>query len=236
LQVTTTPNFTANWLAPRLADFRRRHPDVELMINPSPQVAKIGPGGYDVAIRSCAGTEAWPGLIAERLLPTGFAIVAAPSLLAGRKITEPADLLDLPWLQELGTDEVTQWLGAHGVTAARVPKLMHLPGNYTLDAVRAGAGVGVIATAFAAHDIAEGRLTALFEEALTASGYYLVTAPGVQRPPLRAFAAWLRRQAADGRAQGQAVADRVTVDASHLRAAVLLQEAPSPAIDSESGI
>ncbi len=43
------------------------------------------------------------------------------------------------------------------------------------------------------RDLAEGRLIALFEEPPGDLGYYIATRPGVLRPPLRAFVAWLRR-------------------------------------------
>ena len=45
------------------------------------------------------------------------------------------------------------------------------------------------------REIAAGRLSVLFEDALPGHGYYIVTRPGVMRPPLKAFVSWLRRHA-----------------------------------------
>ncbi len=53
----------------------------------------------------------------------------------------------------------------------------------------------ITARVFAEDDIAAGRLRLLFEDTRQ-KGYYLVTRPGVMRPPLRLFATWLRREAA----------------------------------------
>lgn len=199
LKVTATPNFTANWLMPRLAGFRANHPDVELMINPTPDVARVGPDGFDLAIRF--GTGDWPGLSVQPLLSSSMVVVAARDLIGDRQIDSPADLLDLPWLQELGTDEVSAWLERNGVTEARVRNMTHLPGNFILEAIRRGDGISATARAFAEPDIESGRILVLYEDADPGSGYHIVTAPGVMRPAVKAFAAWLRREA-----RGQAVA------------------------------
>ena len=36
LQITTTPAFAMSWLMPRLSEFRHEHPEIELMLNPTP--------------------------------------------------------------------------------------------------------------------------------------------------------------------------------------------------------
>ena len=70
-----------------------------------------------------------------------------------------------------------------------------LPGNMMLEAARAGQGVAVTAQAFVEADLAAGRLRLIHQDHQQ-EGYYLVARPGVQRPAARAFAAWVRRQAA----------------------------------------
>ncbi|MDF0601067.1 LysR family transcriptional regulator [Psychromarinibacter sp. C21-152] len=192
LQVTCTPSFADRWLMPRLAGFSEAHPDIHLMLNPTAQLADPAPGGIDLAIRFGAGK--WPGLEAELLLETRFAIVAARDLLGDRTITEPGELLDFPWLQEVGTNEAKEWLAENGVTEARVRRMTDLPGNLLQDAVRRGQGVGATARAFIEPEIARGEMVVLFEDERRGEGYWLVTRPGPQRPSLKAFCRWLRRQ------------------------------------------
>ena len=62
-----------------------------------------------------------------------------------------------------------------------------------MEAARAGQGVAIAARAFLEADIAAGRMRLLYEER-EKEGYWMVTRPGVQRPPLRAFVRWLRRE------------------------------------------
>lgn len=196
LKVTTTPSFAAGWLMPRLADFRARHPDIDLVIDASgePQrigPQRIGPGDADLAIRYGGGD--WPGLDAVLLVPSPIVVVASPSLIGGRRVDSVADVADLPWMQELGTNEASELLESFGIARATAG-MTSLPGNLMADAARDGQGVAFTARAFVAADIAAGRLIPLFESGEN-DGYFLVTRPGLQRPPVRAFIAWARRQA-----------------------------------------
>ncbi|MHA7828040.1 MAG: LysR family transcriptional regulator [Roseovarius sp.] len=193
LQISTTPGFAAQWLMPRLLDFRNRHPDVDVMINPTPDRVPLEPGGIDIAIRHGLGD--WPGVEAECLFVSPLVVVAAPSLVAGRKITAPADLLDLPWVQEYGTSESTDWLRRKGLASVRIGGLTQVPGNLLLEGVRQGQGVSLTVRQWVEDDISAGRLYLLFEEPED-TAYFIVTAPGPLRPKAKAFIGWLRRQAA----------------------------------------
>ncbi|MBL8563525.1 MAG: LysR family transcriptional regulator [Gemmobacter sp.] len=196
LRITTTPSFAAGWLMPRLADFRARHPAVDLVIDPAPENREIG-AEADVALRY--GNGHWPGLEARLILRSSVVVVAAPSLVPpGAAPDAPLDLdhlAGLPWLQELGTHEASQFFDTYGMRRRVGAALITLPGNLMLDAARNGQGVAVIAEAFVAADLAAGRLRLLFEDA-GREGYFLVTRPGPQRASLRAFCQWVMRQAA----------------------------------------
>ncbi|WP_417726450.1 LysR family transcriptional regulator [Roseovarius sp.] len=195
LQISTTPSFAAHWLMPRLSDFRQAHPQIDLMIDPSPRLVHLEPGGIDIAIRY--GTGVWPGLEAELLFHSPIVAVAAPHLVDGVRINCPEDLVDLPWLQEYGTNEASDWLRQRGVVKERVAGLLQVPGNLLLDGLRNGQGVAVTVHDWVRQDIAAGRLRLLFEED-TQSGYHIVTRPTVLRPAAKAFVTWLRRIARQG--------------------------------------
>lgn len=195
LKVTMTPTFAVSWLMPRISDFRLDHPDIELMLNPTAEVVDLKPGDTDVAIRF--GRGEWAGVEAERLLPTNFVVVAARSLVGDREFSDPELFLDFPWLQELGTNEVSLWMQRQGVISTRKLNVTHLPGYMVLDGLRRGDGISATARAFIEADIEAGHLRVLFEDERPGSGYYIVTRPGVMRPPLKAFVSWLRRHARD---------------------------------------
>jgi len=191
LNITMTPSFAISWLMPRINDFRLKHPDIELMLNPSAEVVELKPGGVDLAIRFGKGD--WPGLEAELFLETNFAVVGASCLIGDRAIEQPEDLLDFPWLQEYGTNELTIWLERQGVVPKGKLNITHLPGYMVLEGVRRGDGISATAKTFLEADIAAGSIKVLFEEGVyPGTGYHLVTRPGVKRPPLKAFLSWMR--------------------------------------------
>lgn len=193
LQISTTPTFAAAWLMPRLSLFREQHQDITLMIDPSAQVQKLEPGGIDVALRY--GNGDWPGLQSELLVRSPIVVVAAPRLVGTRRIASPADLRDEHWLQELGTSETSDWFAAHGVDRDAGRGYTALPGNLMMEAARAGQGFAILAGVFVEQDVRAGRLLKLFEDTRKA-GYFIVTRPGIPRPPLKAFLTWLRREVA----------------------------------------
>lgn len=191
LHVTCTPMFATHWLMPRLAAFRQVYPEVDMVIDPTGEVVHLGPGGIDIALRFGRGD--WPGLEAEMLLPSPMVVVAAPGLLDNRAIARPEDLLDLPWLEEIGTNEASVWLRSRGVEDGLKGGRVVLPGNLLMEALRGGQGVAVSVRAFVAPDVAAGRLVELFCDE-PGRGYHIVHRPGLLRPGARHFVNWLRRQ------------------------------------------
>ncbi len=164
------------------------------MLNPTAGLVDFEITGYDLGIRY--GSGIWPGLVAEPFVPTSFAVVAAPSLIAGRTIREPRDLIELPWVQEFGTDELTMWLRLKGVTVEGKTDVAHLPGYMLQTGLLRGEGVGCTTRAFVEHEIAAGNLVVLFEDdGEMGTGYHLVRPPGEMRPPLATFVAWLKHEA-----------------------------------------
>lgn len=192
LHVSVTPTFAASWLMPRLPTFRATNPEVDLMIDPSANVVSLDADGIDVAIRY--GTGPWPGVDAEMLLQSPMVVVAAPSLVGDAPISDLGELAKYPWLEEFGTSESTRWLRRFGVEGMS-QGMMQVPGNLMLDGARDGQGVAVTVREFVARDIAAGRLRVLHTEETPLAGYHIVTKPGVLRKPVKAFVAWLRRQA-----------------------------------------
>lgn len=221
VHVTMTPDFLANWLVPRLAEFSSAHPGVELMLNPSGSVVDLSRTDHDLAIRFASAAARWPGMVSDFLLRTRVVMVAAPALIAGLRIAAPADLLALPWVQEVGTAEWSHWLRAKGLDARGKTDVLHLPGPLALEQVRAGRAVGMVSELFVDADIRAGRLSALDDVTLVLArtderrgagersgaaqparpetdampGYHLLSRPGHQRAPVAAFAAWIRRAA-----------------------------------------
>jgi LysR family glycine cleavage system transcriptional activator len=192
VQVTMSPAFAVSWLMPRITEFQQQHPGVTLMLNPTAEVVDLTPGGIDVAIRFCDGT--WPGMEVRPFLLPDLVVVGTPSLIGTKDVTDPAAFVEMPWLQELGTNEVSEWMKRRGITPKTPMKIIHMPGNMIMEAVRRGDGLTYTPRIFVDEEIRSGQLLEVSSEN-DVGGFYIVTRPGVLRPPVRAFVTWLKRQA-----------------------------------------
>ncbi len=192
VQVTMSPAFAVSWLMPRIMHFQHLHPGVTLMLNPTAEVVELTLGGIDMAIRF--GDGHWPGMEVTPLLLPDMVVVAARELIGTQEIPDPEMLVDMPWLQELGTNEVAEWMERQGVTPEGPLMITHMPGNLIMEAVRRGDGLTYTARCFVDKEIQSGQLLELSSENDT-GGYHIVTRPGVLRPTVRAFVKWLKRQA-----------------------------------------
>ncbi|NDW54328.1 LysR family transcriptional regulator [Aliiroseovarius sp. PrR006] len=192
VQVTMSPAFAVEWLMPRMAEFQRAHPDITLMLNPTSEVVELKPGGIDVAIRY--HDHRWPREDVDTVLITDMIVIGAPALVGGQDLRDPASLVDLPWLQELGTNEAADWFTFHGVVPEHPLTVNHMPGNLIMTAVRRGDGITYTARAFFQNDLAAGRVVELFSERCFGT-YHIETQQDHLRPEARIFIKWLRSQA-----------------------------------------
>jgi LysR family transcriptional regulator, glycine cleavage system transcriptional activator len=204
LTVTASPSFAAKWLVLRLHRFQEQYPEVDVRISATDDVVDLTKGDFDIAIRYGAGH--YPGLEVELLLQNEVFPACSPQLLAtGPPLRTPSDLPAHALIhdQAIERDPLVptwpMWLKAAGVT--NVPAAAGLSFNnihLALDAAIAGHGVVLAYSTIAAADLAAGRLVRLFSLALPDQfAYYIVTAPGaLERPKVRAFRDWLRREAA----------------------------------------
>ena len=192
LHIATTPMLAAAWLMPQLGCFHAAHPGINLILSTSPKVEPMETGDIDVALRYGAGD--WPRLDSEPLFLSPMVVVAAPSLVGDKEYQAFDELVDFPWLLDAGLSEANNWLAGIGTLDKLSQGSIQLPGNLLLDGARDGQGIAVTVRAFVENDLQSGRLRLLFESEAV-KGYHIVTRPGIQRPALRKFLKWLRKQA-----------------------------------------
>ncbi|OGA72604.1 MAG: hypothetical protein A3G81_21560 [Betaproteobacteria bacterium RIFCSPLOWO2_12_FULL_65_14] len=217
LLITAPPVFTARWLMPRLADFSKRNPKVELRVFASSKMVDAGAldsptlvSNLDLRSETSGveihlGNGHYPGFRADHLFAVGMTVVAAPELVNGDPpLREPADLAKHMLLHDDAMEIVTggnawqRWLEAAGVAdrvdASRGPRFS--TNILSLEAASQKLGVALALRPLVDLDIASGRLVAPFKiETKPPSAYYLVCAEVIaDRPAVAAFRAWLLKQ------------------------------------------
>jgi LysR family glycine cleavage system transcriptional activator len=218
LVITAPPVFTARWLMPRLAEFSRRAPDIEVRVVGSSKM--VDAGALDAAklmsdldLRSESsgveihlGTGDYRGYRADRLFGVKMALVASPGL--EPRLNEPADLASHVLLHDDALDLVAhgnawqKWLDAAGVAdrvdGSRGPRFS--TNMLSIEAASQKLGVALALRPMVDADLASSRLVEPFAiEVNPGSAYFLVCAEVIaDRPAVAAFRAWLLEKAAEG--------------------------------------
>jgi DNA-binding transcriptional LysR family regulator len=108
LVVSMLPSFLHSWLLPRLPRFHAAHPEIDLRLQCTPELADFGRAEVHAAIR--VGEGRWPNLHAEKLFDEWLIPVCAPALLARHGMLEgPGTTRDYPLLHSI-SEPWTMWL------------------------------------------------------------------------------------------------------------------------------
>lgn len=200
--LATTQAFASFWLIPRLADFRRRHPGIDIRISADTRLVDLERGGFDAAVRYLQDRNA--PATALRLFGDTVLPVASPALLkAAGPLSRPADLVRhvllvyddgeqrRPWLSW------PAWLEMAGVAdlrpAGSVAFNQYEP---TLRAALDGQGVALATQALVADLLRDGKLVAPLPQRFSnpRAYYFLLAERAGGNPAVEAFRAWLEFQ------------------------------------------
>ena len=217
LAITAPPVFTARWLMPRLADFSRRNPKIEVRVVSSSRMVDAGAldsvimaGTLDLrddlsGVEIHLGLGDYPGYRSDRLFGVTMVVVASPAL--GGDLKKPEDLARQVLLHDDAMDLVAhgnawqKWLEAAGVgdriDAAHGP---HFSTNIlSLEAASQKLGIALALRPLVNDDIASGRLIAPFDIEVKPIGSYYLVCPEViaERPAVATFRKWLLEKAGD---------------------------------------
>jgi LysR family glycine cleavage system transcriptional activator len=192
LNLSVPSEFLQRWLLPRLGEFTRQHPEIEVRFGPARAGLDFSRDDFHAAI--LYGNGAWPGLKAERMLDEWVFPVCSPALLAK---LGPIDTLGdfarytlihsrsepwVDWLRRVGGDTTRSDTSPVAEDSAA-----------TLAAVEQGKGVGLARWSLVAADLAAGRLVRpMLPSVQQHSAWYLVAPPEhFSLPKVVRFRGWI---------------------------------------------
>ncbi len=192
--VSVLPSLGTRWLVPRLDEFTRAHPQVQVRIDATLELADFDSDGVDLAVRHVSETprdlESIP-ICDELMYPVCSPAYFAAHVRRGRLAPQVRLLHEVSsreridhwerWLQQEGFDDVDAARGlyfSHEMLAA--------------DAAARGQGVAMLGDLLAVDAIRRGELVLASSQPLaTGKRFLMVWPPGAVREPVRQFRDWL---------------------------------------------
>jgi LysR family glycine cleavage system transcriptional activator len=203
LSISVAPSFATKWLLPRLDSFQSAHPEIDVHVSASMELANFVKDGVDLAIRYGAGR--YSDVAVERLLAESVVPVCSPEFLKRNgPFNSLGDLVEATLLHDDSPDNDPScpnwemWLtaaGARHIDASRGPRFNQ--SSLVIEAAVLGRGVALAKTALAARDLRHGRLVQPFESTVKLDFAYFVVAPRskLNLPKVSHFLDWLRHEA-----------------------------------------
>jgi LysR family glycine cleavage system transcriptional activator len=183
LTVSTSPDFAAKWLVPRIGRFAVAFPDIDLRISTTSSYVDLTREGVDLALRHGDGN--WEGLDAEKLYvePEIVMPICSPRLVSGRqKISTARDVLKFPLLRLDGWSTWSRWFEAADIATRPVRGPTLGQASMLIDAAIDGQGIALARTSLAALDLLNGRLMVPIDVTLkTQKTYWIVYPKGALR-------------------------------------------------------
>jgi LysR family transcriptional regulator, glycine cleavage system transcriptional activator len=220
--LTTFASFASMWLIPRLEQFQRDNPDIDIRIDASDTTVDLELADVDMALRY--GPMGSMPAQAIRLFGEQLTPVVSPWLLKGGAVlAKPADVAQFT-LIEAGDAHQThlewltwrRWFDEHGLSKLQPKRWLYF--NYAYQMVQAaltGQGVVLARLPLVAESLANGDLVEPLPNLRMDSpmAYWLIIGPRTpQRPEVRAFCEWLMTQSRITRQVIGEVPDPDTVD------------------------
>jgi DNA-binding transcriptional LysR family regulator len=194
LDLAILPAFGMHWLAPRLSDFAKEHPEVTINLSTRLAPFDFRASRFDAAIHF--GREDWPNAQHMKLMPETVVPVCAPDLLE-QPVADPRAILEHPLLHlETRSKGWERWLSAHGINE-KIPSGMMFDQFSTMaQAALHGMGVALLPTFVAEPYLKSGHLCRASTHTSDSIGTYYLVWPSDRAniAPLNAFKNWLKLQ------------------------------------------
>ncbi len=202
IRISLLQSLAVKWLVPRLGTFNEMHPDINIWISTTEDLADFVNDEVDLAIR--LGHGQWTDLHLDLLLKEYVFPVCSPEFLKRLPpLKTPEDLLHCPLLYRHSFDICPRWrdwFRDAGIVVKSLPRGTRFPDTgMAIQAAIDHQGIALARSAHVEADFASGRLVKLFDVySLSTVSYYLACPHAtLDQPRIVAFRKWLLEEAAN---------------------------------------
>ena len=195
LSISTTPSFGMHWLVPRLNDFHKKYPDIEVRLSTASQ--DEGLFGKDIDVAIYYGTGNWHNLEAIELIKARIMILASPEYLQENPISRPNDLLGKNLIHVCSHTKWKQMINhlkLDGIDTESGP--MYSNTSMGIQAAKHRQGVVVANRILAQNEIAEGSVIEPFiTDVYDEKAFYVVYPPQMAEvAKVKHFVEWITHE------------------------------------------
>ena len=194
LNLSILPAFGMHWLAPRLRDFAREHPEVTVNLSTRLAPFDLRNSRFDAAIHF--GREDWTGAHHMSLMPEIVVAVCAPSLMSA-PLEDPRSVLNHDLLHlETRPKGWQRWLQTLEINEDLPPGMMFDQFSTMAQAAIHGLGIALLPVFFAEPYLTSKQLVLASPHTTQSIGSYFLVWPQDTKESraLTAFRTWLRQQ------------------------------------------
>ena len=183
VRIAAGPIFTARWLMPRISEFWKLHPGIDLEVLPTYEPRALDPANVEIVIR-------WERMLdmpdqSIKLLELSPVAIASESFVEQfGPFLKPQDLLQAPLLHQRNHWGWLDWFAAMGV--ASPPPLrgsIFEDANVLLRGAADGQGAVVGWLPLIEQDLREGRVVRLYDENIRPTHGYFIDRTGSNSQP-----------------------------------------------------
>lgn len=178
VSIAVGPIFGSRWLGPRLAQFGKEHPKIELLVHHGSRITDAKELQTDLAVDWGFGD--WRGLLSTRLLEARYSPIISPDLAKHvGPLNHPSQLAGLTIIHQHDYSEWRNWFALAGCPDVPIEsEFTVVDSNMVQRAVKDGQGVALGVFPFMDGDIAEGQLVKPFDiDLMPTRAFHLLERP-----------------------------------------------------------
>lgn len=196
LVLAAIPSIAVCWLIPRLSDFRKRHPEINIRVIYAFHGQAIDFSEVDFAFVHANTHPRIAGTRSRMFLPGVSVPVCSPGIAEARYAQYTIDKLpENLLLHDTNTLDWQTWFRRAGYPTPPFTGPVYEDFNLLRAAVLAGQGVALCAESMISEDLCDGRLVKLSDISVRESTHYYLVEPNIPAErmsmPVRAFHDWL---------------------------------------------
>ncbi|EEX93804.1 transcriptional regulator [Vibrio orientalis CIP 102891 = ATCC 33934] len=191
--VGVAQSFCTKWLIPRLSDFRRQYPDIDLKFSSTSNAYPNGSGFADIEIINGIG-HCYNSQYQE-LINESWILVGSPDYLRGRSLLTIEQIAQAEKIMTTGyTESWGYWFSHAGYKSDWVkPALQFDHSSLSIEAALNGLGVVLVKDVLVHEHIARGQLIQVYSKEVPSEGGHYLICHNLGKKSVATFVTWLEQ-------------------------------------------